>query len=193
MAKLVEVYENAVMLEERRVVVKEDVDSFDKYVGMLGRLEVYESERLKPGQKFVAFILPGDGWMKTSPGLLQVEDDILTITTHEGSNYYKFRLIQDIAAYWEARLPEKFLHVCEVCGKSEILSPQEAFDAGWDYPPRMGSFGVLSPRTCGNCAMTDTLYWKLTTGEKSGEDLTENQLETIHRIMGEPESLFVVS
>lgn len=45
MAKLVEVYENAVMLEERRVVVKEDVDSFDKYVGILGRLEVYESER----------------------------------------------------------------------------------------------------------------------------------------------------
>ena len=128
--------------------------------------------------------------MKTSPGQLQVEDDILTITTHEGNNYYKFQLIQDIASYWEQRLPEKFLHVCEVCGKREMLSPQEAFDAGWDYPPRMGRFGVLSPRTCGNCAMTDTLYWKLTTGEISGEDLTENQLETIHRIMGEPESLF---
>lgn len=41
--------------------------------------------------------------------------------------------------------PQKYKHICEVCGRCEILTPEEAFQAGWDYPPRMGFFGVLSP------------------------------------------------
>ena len=36
-------------------------------------------------------------------------------------------------------------HICEVCGVEEILAPAEAFDLGWDYPPRMGQFGVVGP------------------------------------------------
>ena len=52
------------------------------------------------------------------------------------------------------------LHICEVCGRTEVLTPQEAFDEGWDYPPMMGSFGVVSPRTCPNCLMVDTA-WQL--------------------------------
>lgn len=36
-------------------------------------------------------------------------------------------------------------HICEVCGVEEILTPAEAFDLGWDYPPRMGQFGVVGP------------------------------------------------
>ncbi len=30
----------------------------------------------------------------------------------------------------------KLLYVCESCGKTEIMTPEEAFEAGWDYPPR---------------------------------------------------------
>ncbi len=30
----------------------------------------------------------------------------------------------------------KLLHVCESCGKTEVMTPEEAFEAGWDYPPR---------------------------------------------------------
>ena len=41
------------------------------------------------------------------------------------------------------------------------MTPQEAFDQGWDYPPRMGIYGVISPRTCGKCSITDTVWWKL--------------------------------
>ena len=32
----------------------------------------------------------------------------------------------------------KLIHICEVCGKTEIMTPEEAFNYGWDYPPRMG-------------------------------------------------------
>lgn len=37
-------------------------------------------------------------------------------------------------------MAKKLIHICEVCGKTEILTPEEAFNDGWDYPPRMGGF-----------------------------------------------------
>lgn len=77
-------------------------------------------------------------------------------------------------------------HMCEVCGKDENLSPAAAFDAGWDYPPRMGAFGVLSPRTCGNCGIQDTVWWALMSEGKSVSGLTSKQLEVVRRIQGEP-------
>lgn len=30
----------------------------------------------------------------------------------------------------------KLIHICEVCGKKEILTPEEAFEQGWDYPQK---------------------------------------------------------
>ncbi len=78
------------------------------------------------------------------------------------------------------------VHVCEVCGKTEVLTPSEAFNAGWDYPPRMGMFGVVSPRTCGNCNMMQTIWWALTVEHKKSGELTGEQLKTFERILGEP-------
>ena len=40
-------------------------------------------------------------------------------------------------------MAKKLIHICEVCGKTEILTPEEAFNDGWDYPPRMGGFGIV--------------------------------------------------
>ena len=34
-------------------------------------------------------------------------------------------------------MEKKLIHICEVCGKKEIMTPEEAFLDGWDYPPRM--------------------------------------------------------
>lgn len=87
----------------------------------------------------------------------------------------------------------KFWHYCEVCGKKEFLTAQEAFDSGWDYPPQIGHFGLLGPRTCGNCQMKDTLFWKIHQNRKipivcEGE-LSPEELVTWRRIKGEPESL----
>ena len=84
---------------------------------------------------------------------------------------------------------KKLLHICEVCGKTELLTPQEAFDAGWDYPPRMGKFGIVSPRTCGSCSMEDTAWAAMVLFKKKPEELKENQVRTILRILCEPDSI----
>lgn len=83
----------------------------------------------------------------------------------------------------------KLLHICEVCGKQEFLYPQEAYEAGWDYPPKMGQFKILSPRTCPNCTMDKTVWWELMMKKKTINDLTDNQKETIKRILNEPDSI----
>ena len=88
-----------------------------------------------------------------------------------------------------------FWHYCEACGKKEFITAQDAFDSGWDYPPNIGRFGMLSPRTCGNCLMKDTLFWKISQGGGIPfvieSALTPEELVTWHRIKGEPESLLV--
>ena len=83
------------------------------------------------------------------------------------------------------------MHICEVCGRKEILTPQEAFDQGWDYPPMMGRFGVLSPRTCPKCSMMDTVWAAITMLGKKAEDLTEEQQQVIMRVVSEPDSILV--
>ncbi|HHU17132.1 MAG TPA: ATP-binding protein [Clostridiales bacterium] len=86
-----------------------------------------------------------------------------------------------------------FWHYCEVCGKKEFITAKEAFDNGWDYPPDIGHFGLLGPRTCGSCQLKDTLYWKIM--QNNGlpivieGKLTPEELVTWRRIKGEPESL----
>ena len=85
----------------------------------------------------------------------------------------------------------RMLHICEVCGKTEILTPQEAYDMGWDYPPFMGSFGVVSPRTCPNCMMMDTTWAAITLKGVKPDELSDRQKQTIMRIIREPESILV--
>ena len=87
------------------------------------------------------------------------------------------------------KMDKKLIHICEVCGKTKILTPEEAFNEGWDYPPRMGSFGIVSPRTCGNCPIYLTMWWALVSEKKNISDLSYKQRETIKRIQGEPESI----
>lgn len=83
----------------------------------------------------------------------------------------------------------KFQHICEVCGKNELLESEEAFQAGWDYPPRMAPFGVIAPRTCSNCLVNETVWWAIVVDKKKPEELTSNQIATIERISAEPESI----
>ncbi len=83
-------------------------------------------------------------------------------------------------------------HICEVCGFEALLTPEEAFDSGWDYPPRMGAFVVVSPRTCGNCEIQGTVWWALAIDKLSLEALNENQKRTIQRIMQEPASITII-
>jgi rubrerythrin len=74
-------------------------------------------------------------------------------------------------------------YVCEVCGKEQDLTEDEAFKAGWDYPPFIGMWGVLSPRTCPNCTIDKTAYWHVIT--RGTQDIPENHMATIKRVMAE--------
>jgi hypothetical protein len=74
-------------------------------------------------------------------------------------------------------------YVCEVCDKRQVLTERGAFDAGWDYPPFIGEWGVVSPRTCGgaDCGIDKTAYWALMTGKH----LSDRQQDTVARILEE--------
>lgn len=82
-------------------------------------------------------------------------------------------------------------HICESCGLEENLTSDAGFDAGWDYPPRMGVFGIISPRTCPNCVITKTLWWRLQSAEVDAETITDEDRILIERITTEPESILV--
>lgn len=97
------------------------------------------------------------------------------------------------AALRESMKERRFWHFCEVCGKAAWITAREARDDGWRYPPHTGGFGLLGPRICGSCPLTDTLFWKVHT---SGGmpivcegSLSPQELVTWRRIKGEPESL----
>ena len=87
---------------------------------------------------------------------------------------------------------QKLIHICEVCGKIKIMTPEQAFNEGWDYPPRMGTFGIVSPRTCGNCTIEGTLWMALQSGKiKDLEDMTPEQRVVLARIQNEPASIML--
>lgn len=78
-----------------------------------------------------------------------------------------------------------FEHVCEVCGKTALLTSADAYNAGWDYPPQMYRWGAVSPRTCEHCGMDETAWWALVVGKKPAEELTAEQRKSITRIFNE--------
>jgi len=83
---------------------------------------------------------------------------------------------------------EKYLHICEVCGKEEYLTEKEAYEQGWDYPPYIGTYGVLSPRTCPCCTIDNTAWFDYMK-HHSFAQLSEKHRETVRRILGEPDNL----
>ncbi|MFV8160550.1 hypothetical protein ACNQVK_37390 [Mycobacterium sp. 134] len=82
-------------------------------------------------------------------------------------------------------------HVCECCGVEEVLTPDEAYEAGWDYPPRQGRFGVISPRVCPGCPSTATVWWALMCDGYTQEMLSDRQRDVVARILAEPASIMV--
>ena len=98
---------------------------------------------------------------------IDITSDRLTITTQGSANTYVFQLLEHVQTIdFRMRLPERYWHICDGCGKRELLSSKEAFEQGWDYPGPDGiykenhnyGFGVIAPRTCGDCS---TYVWRL--------------------------------
>lgn len=80
---------------------------------------------------------------------------------------------------------DAFEHVGEACGASGRFTPDEAWAAGWDYPPRVGAFGVIAPRTCGDGDAKNTVWWQLVILRVPVEQLEERRLATAERIVRE--------
>ena len=76
----------------------------------------------------------------------------------------------------------KYIYTCEVCGKAAVMTPEEAYREGWDYPPFIGQYGVVSPRTCSECPMQKTAWAALKLDKKPYFEFTDKQKETIKRI-----------
>lgn len=94
-------------------------------------------------------------------------------------------VLEPETTYWRLH------HICEVCGKDEILTPAAAYEAGWDYPPKQGMFGVISPRTCPSCLTEKTVWWAIAMDGFTEDMLTDTQRETVSRILAEPASIMV--
>lgn len=179
-----------------------NLEGFYADIGKRGKLTVWESENLHPGEQYIGF-RPEDGKsdLQTSCGEIEIKNDILTIRTQGKKNIYSFLLLKPIQAIgFKMRLPHRFLHVCDGCRKQEILSSREAFEQGWDYPgpdgiykdaPNYG-FGIVAPRTCGQCTIDKSLYWKLTVDKDASNCMNSEEIaEALERIWNEPMSLFV--
>ncbi|ORB76817.1 hypothetical protein BST46_27970, partial [Mycobacterium timonense] len=54
---------------------------------------------------------------------------------------------------------ELYLTVAQAGAELDVT--EEAYKAGWDYPPRMGALGVISPRTCPRCPVNRILWWAI--------------------------------
>ena len=80
---------------------------------------------------------------------------------------------------------DAFVHWCESCGREELLSARDAYQAGWDFPPNMGAWGVISPRTCPDCTIEKTVWWAITIEKHSIDDMAPRQLKIVGRILEE--------
>jgi len=97
-----------------------------------------------------------------------------------------------LAAIWEKNYEEGDIvlrHICENCGKEQLLTSEEGYKQGWDYPPKMGAFKIISPRTCGDCGINTTLWWEITCNKTLPDQLSERHKQTLKRILTEPESI----
>ncbi|WP_407360532.1 hypothetical protein [Microbacterium sp. LBN7] len=73
---------------------------------------------------------------------------------------------------------------CEVCGREEGLSAGEAFDAGWDFAGLMPR-GIVSPRTCPDHGIEDTVWAKIAVAKIDPADFTEHDRQVIARVVAE--------
>lgn len=200
MSKLVNGY-NAILISAD-VSVGNGIDCTKNDIGKTGQLTVWESENLHPGRKYIRF-RPEDNSseIQTACGDITISNNIFEIATQEGANKYRFKLIEHVQTIdFRMKMPDRYWHICNGCGKREILSSKEAFDQGWDFPgpdglykgmPNYG-FGTLAPRTCGNCCITmDKLYWGIISKKEPNEEVFMEKKEMIERIQNEPWSLLV--
>lgn len=200
MSKLVKAYKAKFFAAE--VTADYGMDGYVNDIGKIGKLSIWESEKLHPGENYISFRTDDESVdIQTSCGNISIFNNNLSISTQDGANNYTFKLIKPVQTVdFRIKLPERYWHICNGCQKKEILSSKEAFEQGWDFPGPDGiykhsknyGFREIAPRTCGDCLiMSDKLYWDLVTRPEDASAILEREKSTVERILDEPWSLLV--
>ena len=157
-------------------------------------MELMEFPNPSEGFDMIYEVIDGEPMLRMDPEIREIvdearrelEEEAVRIRAEEEARRKKRELLDSMNT-------RQFWHYCEVCGKKELLTADEAHEQGWDYPPKIGFFGLLGPRTCGDCAIMNTLYWKINSSGRLPivieENLSPEELVTWRRIQTEPESL----
>lgn len=176
---------------EANATSRGDADHFSRYKE---EAKIIEPPNVSEGLDAIYEVVDGEIKLRMDPPRPEILETARRELAEEDERLRK----QDEAREKRRRLIESmnerpFWHYCEVCGRREYITAQDAYDAGWDYPPHIGRFGLLGPRICGQCPMANTLYWKIMSSRAipivCEGDLTPKELVTWRRIKGEPESL----
>lgn len=152
-----------------------------------------ETGELKNGHRLITSPI-----IAVQDGKYHTENTIYTLKEEEKNkefkkwceeNQYKEIPSAEVQAKNENQSGLILRHICECCGKEQTISSEEAHAQGWDYPPKMGSFKIVSPRTCGECVIQNTLWWEITCNKTPMSQLSERHQQTLERILTEPESI----
>ena len=166
-----------------------------------GRFEEYkeiaieiEFPNVEEGIDAIYEVVDGEVRLRMDPPRAEILESAREELAKEGEKIFlEDKVKQKRLNLLESMKECKFWHHCEVCHKKELITAKEAFNSGWDYPPDNGRFGLLGPRTCGDCLLKDTLFWKINTSGRLPivleGDLSPEELVTWCRIKGEPSSL----
>lgn len=132
-----------------------------------------------------------DGKYHTQDTIYTLDENDKNLDFKEWCEDSQYKAIP-LEGIWEKDVEQSnmlLLHICENCNKQEVLTSEDGYKQGWDYPPKMGAFKVISPRTCGNCGIQTTLWWEITCNKTPPDQLSDKHQETLKRILTEPESI----
>ena len=168
-------------------------DAEDEYMFSRGKRQMEDVELPSVDEGFTKTFYVKDGQVEEYRSA--VSDEQLAEVRKEIENEHeKIRIEAEQELAFENAVVETkikpFWHICEGCGKRELLTSKEAFEDGWDYPGADGlykdrkyfGFKTIAPRTCGECGITTSIFWKM----MSGEDLSDADQKGLERIKNEP-------
>lgn len=176
----------------RNLKSSEDHDVSD-FQGLWSEMDAIEFPNIAEGYSKIFLVRDGDvREMHTVADMTLIEQAKQELADETVKEMEKKKNAEEHRQLIQGLNEKGFWHYCECCGQTKFMTPQEAFDQGWDYPPKMGVYGVISPRTCGKCSITDTVWWKLNMNKEQKvalEDLSDKEKKVINRIIFEPYSL----
>lgn len=173
-------------------------DTEDEYMFWRAKRQMEDVELPSVSEGFAKTFYVIDGQIEEYK--LEVSDELLAAARREIENEQeKMRAEIEQKITFEKAVEETkikpFWHICEGCGKREFITSKVAFEDGWDYPGAEGlykdrkyfGFKTIAPRTCGECSITSSMFWKM----MSGENLTDEDKKGLERIQNEPMCLLL--